>query len=384
MHKLCFVSGSRAEYGLLRPVIEKFIHEKSVESKLIVTGSHLSAAYGNTVEEILKDSLVELITIPIPLEMDDKASMGITTGIALEKFSSLFLTYKPDLVVVLGDRFEIFAACVAAYLLSIPIAHISGGDVTEGAVDDALRNCITKMSYLHFPGCEQSRQRIIQMGEHPSRVFNVGELGVENCLKTSFMTRAELAKDLCFDYIKQDYSVVTFHPVTMEANTEEGQLYELIEALDCFDMGFVITMANADSGGRKINDIWKKERLKRNNWYLTTSLGTLRYLSVLKYAKAVIGNSSSGIFEAPVLKTPTVNIGDRQKGRSMPNSVVSCAPLKESIVEAISKVIDPQFCRIFESMDIPFGNGRTSDLIFKHIIDFFFKRNIEPKVFYEL
>ncbi len=336
MYKVCVVTGTRAEYGVLRQLLLKLQNSVEIDLQLLVTGSHLSEKFGNTQTEIQSDGFVEYIKVPIPIEDDSKEGMALSTGVALQKFAELFSEIRPDLLVVLGDRFEIFAVVAAAHLIGIPIAHISGGDVTEGAVDDAIRHCITKMSSLHFPGCEQSRKRIIQMGEQPDTVFNVGEPGVENCLKLELMERNKLANDLQFDYINGDYSVVTFHPVTMENNTAQQQLQKLIQAMDKFkNMAYIVTLANADAGGRLINDIWLQEGKKHSNWLVVSSLGVKRYLSAVKYAKLVIGNSSSGVIEAPSMHTTTINIGDRQKGRMMAESVICCEPKYDDIVNAM-------------------------------------------------
>ena len=337
-YQICVVTGTRAEYGLLRRLLFRFKVNKYVELKLFVTGSHLDRRFGNTQKEIVSDGFEDYLKIEIPLEDDSKEGMAYATGIALQKFAEKFVNYKPDIMIVLGDRYEIFAAGVAAHLSGIPIGHIGGGDVTEGAVDDAIRHSLTKMSNLHFPGCEQSARRIIQMGEQPDSVFNVGEPGVENCININFMSREELALDLKFDNIREEYSVVTFHPVTLEKDTAVEQVHEVIQALNQIPgMSYVITMANADAGGRKINSIWLEESKKYSNWLVVSSLGVVRYLSAMKYAKLVIGNSSSGIIEAPSIGVPTINIGDRQKGRMCAESIINCAPQKEQIASAIEK-----------------------------------------------
>ena len=342
--KICVVTGTRAEYGLLRNLLLKLRDTENVKLDLVVTGSHLSDQFGNTQEEIVKDGFDDYIRIAIPLEDDSKEGMAVSTGIAVQKFAELFRGYKPDIIIVLGDRFEILAAVIAAHIIGISVAHIAGGDVTEGAVDDAIRHCITKMSQLHFPGCEQSAKRIVQMGEEPDRVFNVGEPGVENCLNLKLMSRNELSENLNFAINCHDYSVVTFHPVTMENNTAIEQVYQLIYAMDDQKgMFYIITMANADAGGRVINEIWQKEGKKRENWLVVPSLGVLRYLSAVKYAKLVIGNSSSGVIEVPALGTPTINIGDRQKGRMMAESVIQCDPAQDQITLAIQKGMTPEF-----------------------------------------
>lgn len=385
-YNVCVITGTRAEYGLLRELLFKLQNNEEIELKLVVTGSHLSSTFGNTQDEIIRDGFVDYIKIPIPMDDDSKEGMAVSTGVAMTKFAELFTDYKPDIVIVLGDRFEIFAAASAAHLIGIPVAHISGGDTTEGAVDDAIRHCLTKMSYLHFPGCEQSRKRIIQMGEQPDRVFNVGEPGVENCLNMELMQRQELADDLGFDGIIGDYSVVTFHPVTMENNTAVSQVYELIRAMDSLEnMSFIITMANADAGGRAINDIWMEEEKSHSNWLVVTSLGVLRYLSAVKYAKLVIGNSSSGVVEAPSMGTPTINIGDRQKGRMMAESVICCEPKKSDILDAMTKALTPEFQNKATHVSSPFGDGTTSEKILNVVLDYLKNKNeIHEKHFYDI
>lgn len=374
--KICVVTGTRAEYGLLRNLLLKLRDTENVKLDLVVTGSHLSDQFGNTQEEIVKDGFDDYIRIAIPLEDDSKEGMAVSTGIAVQKFAELFRGYKPDIIIVLGDRFEILAAVIAAHIIGISVAHIAGGDVTEGAVDDAIRHCITKMSQLHFPGCEQSAKRIVQMGEEPDRVFNVGEPGVENCLNLKLMSRNELSENLNFAINCHDYSVVTFHPVTMENNTAIEQVYQLIHAMDDQKgMFYIITMANADAGGRVINEIWQKEGKKRENWLVVPSLGVLRYLSAVKYAKLVIGNSSSGVIEVPALGTPTINIGDRQKGRMMAESVIQCDPAQDQITLAIQKGMTPEFQKTAKNIKSPFGDGTTSSQIVQIVLDYLRHKN---------
>lgn len=385
-YQICVITGTRAEYGLLRELLFKLRDDRRLELTLVVTGSHLIEKFGNTQKEIMEDGFADYIKVPIPLEDDSKPGMARAAGIAMEKFGELFNGYRPDICIVLGDRFEIFAAVSAAHLIGIPVAHISGGDVTEGAVDDAMRHCITKLSNLHFPGCEQSAKRIIQMGEQPDSVFNVGEPGVENCLKVTYMSREELAHNLNFDGIMGDYAVVTFHPVTMEDSTAAYQLHELIHAMEEFpNMSYIITKANADAEGRAVNDIWQQETKKHNNWKLVSSLGVVKYLSAVKYAKAVIGNSSSGIFEAPSMGTPTINIGDRQKGRMMAKSIVSCLPEKENIKSAIMEVLDDGFQQKSKNIVSLYGDGTTSEQIIKYVMEYLLKNSeTTEKKFYDI
>ena len=386
MYKVCVMTGTRADYGLLRELLFRLKANREIDLKLIVTGSHLDTKFGNTQQEIINDGFTELTRIHIPLDDDSKKGMAKSTGVALCEFADYFASEIPDLLVVLGDRYEVLSAVIAARVQGVPVAHISGGDVTEGAIDDAIRHSVTKMSQLHFPGCEQSRKRIIQMGEFPDTVYNVGEPGVENCLKMSLLSREELANSISFDIIHRDYCIVTFHPVTMENNTAEQQVRELVRAMDAYsELGFIVTMANVDAGGRLINDIWIEEGKKRDNWLIVTSLGVLRYLSAMKYSKAVIGNSSSGIVEAPSMGVPTVNIGDRQKGRMMADSVISCLPECGKICEALNTVLDDKYQSLAKNVFSPFGDGNTSEKIEYHIINYLKNKSTSGgKSFYDI
>lgn len=385
-YKVCVVTGTRADFGVLKELLLLLKDSSLIDLKLVVTGSHLSDKFGNTVTEIVESGFKEFYKLPILVNDDSKNGMVKSTSVALASFGDFFVKETPNLLVVLGDRYEIFAAAVAAHMIGIPIAHISGGDVTEGAIDDAIRHSITKMSYLHFPGCEQSRSRIIQMGEDPARVFNVGEPGVENCLKTNFLSRIQLADELNFMGIKKDYCVVTFHPVTLEDNTALGQVKNLIHAMDAFpEMNYIITMANADAGGRSINTMWIEEGKKRDNWLVAYSLGTVRYLSALRYAKLVLGNSSSGIIEAPAMGIPTVNIGNRQKGRMIADSVISCDSTIKEIVGAMRKALSEEFQQQAKYVESPFGDGNTSSKIYEKIVEFLSKRKDDfQKSFYDM
>ncbi|WP_303323035.1 UDP-N-acetylglucosamine 2-epimerase [Cloacibacillus evryensis] len=363
-HSICVVTGTRAEYGLLRPLIAKLNDDGNIDLRLVVTGSHLNAAFGNTRSEIESDGFRIDGTIPIPLDEDSKTGMIKATGQAMSLFADYLSANRPELLVVLGDRFEIFAVATAAAMLGIPIAHIHGGETTEGAVDEFFRHSITKMSYLHFTACEEYRRRVIQLGEAPERVFNVGSLGIENIKKTLLLPLRELQKSLGFELINKRFAIVTYHPVTLESSTSEQQLYELIHAMDAFpEMNYIITKANADAGGRIINQIWDTEAQIHDNWFVAASLGSQRYLSALKYAAMMLGNSSSGIIEAPAMHVPTVNIGDRQKGRVMAESIICCEPNAVAITLAMKKVQSQEHMAITGVAACPFGDGETSGTI---------------------
>lgn len=363
-HTVCAVTGSRAEFGLLRPLLEKLNREEEMDFHLVVTGSHLSDAFGNTQSEIESSGLPVHARIPIPLTGDSKADMVRATGAALASFAAYFAANRPELVVILGDRYEIFAVASAAAMLGIPIVHLYGGETTEGAVDEFLRHSITKMSYLHFTACKDYRRRVIQLGEAPERVFDVGALGVENLLRVPPMTLAELEESLNFQLEGKPFSVVTFHPVTLEDGTTEAQLKELISSMDAFPgMNYIITLANADAGGRTVNQLWQKEAFGRKNWLVVPSLGARRYLSALRHAAMVLGNSSSGIVEAPAAHIPTVNVGDRQKGRMMAESIICCPPVREEITAAMERALSPEFQAVARRASCPFGDGNTSGMI---------------------
>lgn len=370
-HSICVVTGTRSEFGLLCPLLERLREEPVVDLRLAVTGSHLSQSFGQTLSEIEAAGFSSYEKIPVLSDGDSQADMAQVTGRALSAFADYFSRCRPELLVVLGDRYEIFAAAAAAALLGIPIAHICGGETTEGAVDEFLRHSITKMSLLHFTGCEAYRRRVIQLGEAPERVFNVGEPGLENALHLAVLTSEDLWADLGFPRPDRPYAVVTFHPVTLELETGEDQLRQLIQAMDAFpQMDYIITLANADAGGRAINRIWEEEGASRRNWLVVPSLGAKRYVSALRTAEFVLGNSSSGIIEAPAFHIPTVNIGDRQKGRIMAESVLCCPPEAPAIESAMRKAMTPEYRAAIARMDNPFGDGHTSERILSVLLRF--------------
>lgn len=366
MKTICMVTGSRAEYGLLKRTALRFIADPEVKLHFVVTGSHLQKDMGGTISEIEKDGISITAKIDIPMDCNTKADMARATSGAISAFAGYFEAKRPDLLMLLGDRFEIFAVAYAAAVQAIPIAHIGGGQTTEGAIDEFIRHSITKMSFLHFTTCKQYCSRIIQMGEAPDRVFDVGSPGIENILTTPLLSRQELREYLGFDFTDQKYCVVTYHPETMSEEDPRAQLSELCGALDAFpEYRFIITLANADAGGKQINSAWIDQAKERNNWTVFPSLGTIKYLSALKYAEMMIGNSSSGIIEGPALHIPTVNIGGRQKGRIMTDSIISCAAAKEQIINAIIKAKSPEFKKTAENTISPFGGGTTSEQIYK-------------------
>lgn len=366
--KICVITGTRAEYGLLRPLIEKINKDVELQLQLIVTGMHLSPEFGMTYTNIIDDGFKIDEKIEILLSSDSSVGISKSMGLATISFAEAFERLKPDMVIVLGDRYEIFAACSAAVVAKIPIAHLHGGETTEGAFDEAFRHSITKMSYLHFTSTEEYRKRVIQLGENPERVFNFGAIGVENILSLQLLSKEDLEEAINFKLDKQ-YGLVTFHPVTLEKSTSESQFKELLEALDTMDdMKFIITKANSDSDGRIINSLIDEyESNNKDRIKAFTSMGLLRYLSAMKYCAGVIGNSSSGIIEAPTFKVPTINIGDRQKGRIQADTVINCKPCKNEIIKALELSRSEKFIKDISKSVNPYGNGETSSKILEVI-----------------
>ncbi|WP_066890585.1 UDP-N-acetylglucosamine 2-epimerase [Clostridium nigeriense] len=364
MKKVCVVTGTRAEYGLLKPLIDKINKDNDLELQLIVTGMHLSPEFGMTYNEIIDDGYKVNEKIEILLSSDTPVGISKSMGLATISFAEAFERLKPDMLVVLGDRFEIFAVCSSAVVAKIPIAHLHGGETTEGAFDEAFRHSITKMSYLHFTSTEEYKKRVIQLGENPQRVFNVGAIGVENIAEMELMSKEELEKSIGFD-LGNCFSLVTFHPVTLENSTSEEQIKELLNALDSVDgMKYIITKANSDSDGRIINKIIDEYCVNNKEKVISfTSMGYKRYLSAMKYCDMVIGNSSSGIIEAPSFKKATINIGDRQKGRTQAKSIINCKPIINEIVESINYAKSDKFKDVLKNVINPYGNGETSEKI---------------------
>lgn len=364
MRKIAIVTGTRAEYGLLRPLIFAIQKDKEFELKLLVTGMHLMPEFGYTYKEIETDGLNIDAKIEDGLDGDSAKSITKSMGRALMGFSEVYETLQPDLLIVLGDRTEILAAVTAAMVAAIPIAHIHGGETTEGAYDEFIRHAITKMSHFHFASTEIYRKRIIQMGEHPSRVFNVGAIGIDSIKRLKLMSKQEL-EDFFGMKFNNKVILITFHPVTLENSTAEQQFKNLLLVLDKIDeCTLIFTKANSDKGGRIINQMID-EYVNENKHKAVgfASLGQLRYLSTLQFVDFVIGNSSSGVLEAPYFKIPTINIGDRQKGRLMTESVLNCPPTYHGISEAIKKAQGKKFLTRIMSQDNIYGNGEATNKI---------------------
>lgn len=383
-HKICVVTATRAEYGLSKNLIQEIENHPNLELCLIVMGTHLSKSFGYTIDEIKADGFPIAEEINTLIDSDEPDAVSKSMGLVMISIAEAFKRHKPDMLVVLGDRYELISICSCALNMQMPIAHISGGEITEGAVDDCVRHCVTKMSNLHFPGCEEYRQRIIQLGEQPDTVFSYGDVGVENVIKMKKMSKRELENDL---KIKLDNHVcMTFHPVTTQFNEVDYQLNEVLKAITHFpDVDFVITKANADIGGRYINQKLEEFAVEHRNCHLFASLGIKKYISLMAEARAVIGNSSSGIVEAPALKIPTVNIGDRQKGRLMADSIICCGNNETEIVAAIKYALSEEGKLKAANVKSLYGYGNTSVKIVNEIERYLGNVNrTSVKKFYDL
>lgn len=385
MKRIVIVTATRAEYGLLAPIIKKLMKVSEIDVKVVATGTHLSPEFGMTINEIKEDGVKVDKEIDILLSADTSVAISKTMGLAMLGFADYFAECKPDALMVLGDRYETLAVCIAAMNEQIPIIHLHGGEATEGLVDEAVRNAITKLSFLHFTSTETYRNRVIQMGESPDRVYAAGAIGVENAIKTELMTKAELEKSLGCQFAEK-MAVLTFHPVTLENDTAKKQISELLEALDSFpDITFICTKANADRDGRIINKYLSDYVDRHNNAFLFDSLGMKRYLSALSCATFVIGNSSSGIIEVPSFKIPSINIGDRQKGRIQAESIINCMPERSDIEGAIRKAISTEFNMKIRDVVNPYGIGNTSDVIVETTTDYLLNDKLKvQKPFYDL
>ena len=384
MKKVCVVTGTRAEYGLLYFLMKEIQKEQNLKLQLIVTGMHLSSEFGMTYKDIENDFKIDK-KVEMLLSSDTPVGISKSMGLAQISFSECFAELKPDLVVLLGDRYEIFSAASSAMIANIPIAHIHGGETTEGAFDEGIRHSITKMSHLHFTSTEEYKNRVIQMGENPNRVFNVGAIGIDNIKKLKLLSRASFEESISFKLNKKNI-LVTFHPVTLEDATAEEQFSQLLDAIDELkETTIIFTKANSDTSGRIINcmiDEYVSKNVHKSVGF--TSLGQVRYLSALQYVDAVVGNSSSGLLEAPSFKIPTINIGDRQKGRIKAASVLDCNPIKNEILAMIQRVYkDEVFIESLKTLKNPYGDGETTIKILNTIKQQEFN-NILKKEFYNI
>lgn len=362
--KICVITGTRAEYGLLFWILKYLQQSQDLELQIIVTGMHLSPEFGLTYKNIENDGFKIDKKIEVILSSDSEIGISKSIGLGLISFAEAYAELDPDLILILGDRYEIFAAASAAMVSKIPIGHIHGGEATHGVIDEPIRHSITKMSHLHFAATEIYKNRIIQLGESPDKVFNVGTPGLDNIYKLNLLDRKSFAESINFTLNKKN-ALVTFHPVTFENNTSKVQFKEIINAVSKLDeTNIIFTKSNSDTNGRIINEMID-DFVSKNPQRACAfkSLGQLRYLSALRHVDFVLGNSSSGLTEAPSFKIPTIDVGDRQGGRIKAGSVINCEPKKEAILQAIEKGLSKDFQSDLKEIVNPYGEGGASEKI---------------------
>lgn len=381
--KICVITGTRADYGLLHWVMQGIKDDSSLTLQVIATGMHLSPEFGLTFREIEKDGFLINRKVEMLTSSDTPVGIAKSMGLGMISFADALNELKPDLILVLGDRFEIFAAVSAALVARIPVAHLHGGETTEGAFDEALRHSITKMAHLHFVAAEEYRQRVIQLGEQPDRVFLVGGLGIDNIKRVKLLDRGELEESIDFKFGHKNL-LITFHPVTLENSTAAEQMAELLEVLaELKDTKLIFTMPNADNEGRALIKMVEHFVAQHANACAYTSLGQLRYLSCVAQVDGVIGNSSSGLAEVPSFKKGTVNIGDRQRGRLCATSVINCEPTRHGIQTALKKLYADDFQATLSYVKNPYGEGGASDKVVQ-VIKNYALEGIAKKFFYDL
>lgn len=368
--KICVLTGTRAEYGLLRWLMADIKADPVLDLQVVVSGAHLSPEFGLTYREIETDGFRIDRKVEMLLSSDSPVGIAKSMGLGLSGFADAFAELRPDLLVLLGDRYEILAAAAAAMVTKIPVAHLHGGEITEGAVDDALRHAITKLSHLHFVAMDDYRRRVIQLGEEPERVFTVGGLGIDGMLRQPLLSKAELEQSLGFRFSRRNL-LVTFHPATLEEACPAAQMEEMLAALnELEDTHLIFTMPNADAGGRGLMsrlDAFVAARAHRATAF--TSLGQQRYLSCLQFVDAVVGNSSSGLLEAPSFRIGTIDIGDRQRGRPKAESVIECGPERGQIRLALENLYSPDFQAQLAAVKNPYGDGGASARILQVLRD---------------
>ena len=385
MRKIAVITGTRAEYGHLFWTI-KGIHESpELELQLVVTGMHLSPEFGMTVKEIEKDGFPITERVEMLLSSDTESAISTSMGLGMIGFANVYERLKPDILVVLGDRFEVLSAVSAATPFRIPVAHIHGGESTEGLIDEPIRHAITKMSHIHFTSTDTYKKRVIQMGERPENAFCFGAPGLDNIFNLKLMDREELSQDLGIPD-NGKLGVVTYHPVTLVKSTSEYQMSELLKALgERSYIYWVFTLPNADTGNRCIIDMIEDfVSTNPDKGKAFASLGNLRYLSLLSHAELMVGNSSSGIIEAPAFELPVVNIGDRQRGRIRAQNVIDVVGCKENISGALNKAVSTEFKSGLKGMRNPYGEGHSSESIVSRLKGISLDETLIKKRFYEI
>ena len=381
--KICVITSSRADYGLLRWIMQDIRENPDLTLQVIATGTHLSNSFGLTLKEIEQDGFT--IDSKVEILSGDDSQLGIAESMSrgLIGVAKALHALKPDLVLALGDRFEIFASVSAAMVAKIPVAHLHGGEKTVGAYDDSFRHAITKMSHLHFVATEEYRKRVIQLGENPSSVFIVGGVGIDSINNLKLLSKSELEKELNISFYEKSL-LITFHPETLAKSSPANQIQELLSALkDQENTTFIFTMPNADTGGREISNMIKDFVAENPNAYAFTSLGQLKYFSCIKAVDAVVGNSSSGLLEVPTFKKATINIGDRQKGRLQAKSVINCDPDKKSLLESLDRIYSVTFKDSLKTTINPYGIGGASAKIVEIISEIPLEQMVN-KNFYDL
>lgn len=384
MRKICVITGTRAEYGLLSNLMQVIKDDSSLQLQIIATNMHLSPEFGLTYREIEADGFAIDKKVQMLLSADNANATVKSMGLGMIGFADAYEDLKPDLIVILGDRYEMLAAVSAALIYKIPVAHISGGEITEGAYDDAIRHSITKMSHLHFTATEEYRKRVIQLGELPEHVFNTGAIGIDNIKYTKLLSKVEFEDSIGFKLGDRSL-LVTFHPVTLEENSAGEQFNNLLSVLSEYsDYKIIFTMPNSDTDGRiiirLINEYVKKYAEQAVAFI---SLGKIRYLSALKYVTAVVGNSSSGIVEVPSFCIPTLNIGDRQRGRIAASSIINCGTSIDDISKGMRKLLSEDTIQLAKSVKNPYEKENTALKIF-NVIKEYPLENIIKKTFYDL
>ncbi len=381
--KICVITGTRAEYGLLRWVMQGIKDDQELILQIIATGMHLSPEFGLTYREIEQDGFCIDRKVEMLTSSDTSVGIAKSMGLGMIGFADALHELNPDLIVVLGDRFEIFSAVSAALVARIPVAHLHGGELTEGAFDDAFRHSITKMSHLHFVAADEYRQRVIQLGEQPDRVFLVGGLGIDNIKSLKLLDRSALEASLDFKLGPKNI-LITFHPVTLETATASEQMAELLSALDNLqDTQLIFTMPNADTDGRLLIKMVEQFVAQHSNACAYTSLGQLRYLSSIAQVDGVVGNSSSGLAEVPSFQKGTINIGDRQRGRLQAASVINCDPTRKGILAAFEKLYSFEFQNELINVKNPYGDGGASEKVVDAIKNYTFDGKVK-KSFYDM
>ncbi len=384
MKKIAVLTGTRAEYGLLKPLLKKIEQDEELKLCLVVTGAHLEKQYGETASEIERDGFEIAHKVKMNLKSDRPEGILRSMALELDGLAEVFLQEQPDLLILLGDRYEILMAAATALINRVPIAHIHGGELTQGAIDEGIRHAVTKMSAIHFTSTKEYRKRVIQMGEQPDLVFDVGALGVENISNINYLSQRELTKKFAIDW-SRPIVMVTYHPVTLEDNTAEKQFGNLLRVLARHEeYNYIFTYANADTDGQIINHMIEQFVEEKKNSRAFASMGQVGYLSTLRYAAAVVGNSSSGIIEAPSFHIPTVNVGNRQMGRMKAGTVVDCGTAQDEIEKAFTEALSEKFRNQCMEESNPYEGKNTAENIMKHIKNYLKVFNNTEKKFYDM